>query len=92
VALARALYGEPALVCLDEPEANLDRDGEHALRQALAGLKARGAVVLMAAHRASVVSAASKVIVLGDGRVSHMGPATEVLARLGAPQIRQVAP
>ena len=68
------------------------RDGETALRQALAGLKARGAVVLMAAHRSSVVGVADRVIVLDDGRMVQMGPASEILARLGAAQIRQVAP
>jgi ABC-type protease/lipase transport system fused ATPase/permease subunit len=92
IALARALYGDPVLVCLDEPEAHLDRDGETALRQALAGLKARGAIVLMAAHRSSVVGVADRVIVLDDGRMVQMGPASEILARLGAAQIRQVAP
>jgi PrtD family type I secretion system ABC transporter len=91
IALARALFGSPSLVCLDEPEANLDRDGEIALAQTLARLKAEGATVIVAAHRPSVVALVDKVMVLKDGRIAQMGPAAEVLPML-SPGLKRVAP
>ena len=90
IALARALFGAPALVCLDEPEANLDRDGEIALAQALQVLKASGATVLIAAHRPSVVSHVDKVMVIKDGRVAEFGPAAEVLPGLSGGNVRRM--
>ncbi len=91
IALARALYGDPVFVCLDEPEAHLDRDGELALQRALAHLKARGAVVLFAAHQLSSVAGADKILVLHDGAVRRFGPTQEILPAVSGP-IRQVAP
>jgi PrtD family type I secretion system ABC transporter len=90
IALARALFGSPVLVCLDEPEANLDRDGEIALAQALRQLKAAGATVFVAAHRPSIVAHVDKVMVLRDGRIAQFGPAAEVLPTLAASNIRKV--
>lgn len=89
VALARALYGAPVLVCLDEPEAHLDRDGELALAAALNGLRARGAAVLIAAHRPSVVALADRIAVLKDGRIVQIGPTAEILKTVAPQPLRQ---
>jgi ATP-binding cassette subfamily C exporter for protease/lipase len=82
--LARALYGDPALVVLDEPNANLDDVGEAALMQAVRELKAKGRTVLLISHRPGVIAVADQLLVLRDGRVQHFGARDEVLARLQA--------
>jgi ABC-type protease/lipase transport system fused ATPase/permease subunit len=82
VALARALYGEPFLVVLDEPNSNLDADGEKALIDAMEGVKARGGVVVVIAHRPSVLTAADKVAVIGGGQLTAFGPKDDVLRRV----------
>ncbi len=79
VGLARALYGEPALVVLDEPDASLDGDGEEALVQALLGIKARGATVVAITQRRRLLSVADKVLVMKDGTVER------IVAREAAP-------
>jgi PrtD family type I secretion system ABC transporter len=86
VGLARALYGEPALVVLDEPNSNLDVDGDRALTAAILDLKRRGATVVVVAHRPSAIAAVDKLLVLREGRVAAFGPTQEVLsgpARVG---------
>ncbi len=80
IALARAMYGCPSLVCLDEPEANLDRDGEMALAHALSELKAAGSSVLIAAHKPSILQHTDKVLIMKDGRLVQFGPTDEVIA------------
>ncbi|WP_194790362.1 type I secretion system permease/ATPase [Pseudomonas sp. UFMG81] len=82
IALARALYGEPALVVLDEPNANLDDVGEKALVDALAELKGRGATVILISHRPNVLCAVDKVLMLRDGGVQMLGSRDEVFAAL----------
>ena len=82
VGLARALYGEPALVVLDEPNASLDAAGDEALTQAILGLKARGATVVVMAHRPSAIAAVDKLLMLRDGRVEAFGPKEEVIAKV----------
>ncbi|AZL73500.1 type I secretion system permease/ATPase [Pseudomonas oryziphila] len=82
IALARALYGEPSLIVLDEPNANLDDLGEKALVDAMAELKARGATVILVSHRPNVLCAVDKVLMLRDGTVQMLGSRDEVFAAL----------
>lgn len=89
VGLARAVYGDPVLVVLDEPNAHLDAEGETALVNVMQRVKARGGLVIVAAHRQGVVAAADKILVLRDGRVETFGPRDEVLAALRAAQQAQ---
>lgn len=82
IALARALYGEPNLVVLDEPNANLDDVGEKALVDALVGLKARGATVILISHRPNVLGTVDKVLMMRDGGVHMLGSRDEVFTAL----------
>lgn len=91
VALARTLYGDPVLVVLDEPNANLDSDGEAALQEALKGLKARGATVIIVSHKALALSHADKVLVLQQGVAVKFGPAAEVLGQMRSAQAQAQA-
>lgn len=84
LALARALYGDPKLIILDEPNSNLDHIGEQALIRALEAARARGAIVIMIAHRPSVMACADKMLVLVNGQVSQFGPRNEVINLVGA--------
>ena len=74
IALARAFFGDPKLVVLDEPNAHLDVEGEAALLVAVTALKAKGAVVVVSAHRTGLIEAMDKVLVLVDGRMVQLGP------------------
>ena len=82
IALARALYGGPFLVVLDEPNSNLDAEGENALTNAILGVRARGGVVVIVAHRPSALSAVDHVLVMHQGRQQTFGPKEDVLARV----------
>ena len=82
IALARALYGDPFLIVLDEPNANLDAEGEAALMQSLRAAKARGAIVLMVAHRASALAVCDKVLIVSNGTQQAFGPRDEVLQKM----------
>jgi PrtD family type I secretion system ABC transporter len=82
IALARALYGKPRLVVLDEPNANLDHEGEEALLRTLEILKADGVTVVIIAHRPSLLRNVDKMLVLNDGAVASFGPRAEVMARV----------
>jgi ATP-binding cassette subfamily C protein len=86
VALARALYRDPFLIVLDEPNSNLDSDGDKALTQAIMGARARGAVVIVVAHRPSALAGVDQVLAMVGGRIHAMGPRDEVLAKLFGPQ------
>ncbi len=84
IGLARAVYGDPVLVVLDEPNANLDDVGEAALVQTVKGLKAKGRTVFLITHRPGVLAVADRVLVLRNGMVQADGPRDEVLAQLRA--------
>lgn len=82
IALARALYGDPRVVMLDEPNANLDAAGEAALLEALADLKTRAVTVIMVSHNPRLMAALDKLALLKDGALEMSGPTAAVLARL----------
>jgi ATP-binding cassette subfamily C protein len=86
IALARALYGSPTVLVLDEPNAFLDNAGETALIGALMRARSRGATVIVIAHRRSVVDVADELLVLEEGRPKMMGPTSAVVRRLAGPQ------
>jgi ABC-type protease/lipase transport system fused ATPase/permease subunit len=88
IALARALYGAPRLVVLDEPDAHLDGEGEEALRAALRALKDAGTTVVLVGHRAALMAQLDKIAVLNDGALHAFGAAATVLARLQARNVR----
>jgi ATP-binding cassette subfamily C exporter for protease/lipase len=87
IGLARAVYGLPVLVVLDEPNSNLDDIGEAALVQAIQALKAAGRTVVMITHRTNVLATVDNLLVLRDGQVLLFGPRDEVLARLKASNV-----
>ena len=86
IGLARAVYGDPVLVVLDEPNANLDDVGEAALVQTVRELKAKGRTVFLITHRPGIVAVADQLLLLRDGRVQASGPRDAVLAALQAAQ------
>lgn len=89
IALARALFGDPFLVVLDEPNSNLDAEGDIALSEAIAGVRKRGGMVIVIAHRPSSLDSVDLVLMMIDGRAQAMGPKDQVLAavlRQGLPQ------
>jgi ATP-binding cassette subfamily C protein len=85
LALARALYGAPFLVVLDEPNSNLDADGEAALAEAIRGVRARRGIVVVVAHRPNLLAALDQVLVMNNGRVQAFGAKEDVLARVLRP-------
>jgi len=82
VGLARTLFGEPRLIVLDEPNANLDAEGEAALMAALERAKKRGATIVLISHKPAVFSVADKILVLINGQITDYGPRDDVLGRL----------
>lgn len=84
IALARALYGNPFLIVLDEPNSNLDAEGDAALTQAIRSAREAGSIVIIVAHRPSAVAAVDKLLFMKDGRQGAFGPKEEVLAEVTA--------
>ncbi|WP_373085980.1 type I secretion system permease/ATPase [Sneathiella sp.] len=82
IALARALYGDPSLLVLDEPNANLDSQGESALMSAMENLRAEGMTIIVIAHRPNVLKHVDKILVLKDGMLQDFGPRDDVLMKL----------
>jgi len=82
IGLARALYGDPVFVLLDEPNSSLDEAGDAALAQAIAAAKSRGTTFVVITHRTSVLGVSDKILLLRDGAVQAFGPRDEVLAAL----------
>ncbi|MFA5529099.1 MAG: type I secretion system permease/ATPase [Thiohalomonadaceae bacterium] len=92
IGLARALYGKPFLVVLDEPNANLDREGEAALAEAIHAIRARGGMVVVITHRTSVLAVMDYLAVVQEGRLAAFGPRGDVLVPgRAAPPPRPVA-
>ena len=85
IALARAVYGEPSFVVLDEPNSNLDTDGDAALANCITQLKQRGTTVAIIAHRSSTIGVSDKILVMNKGTVVLYGPRAEVLPKLARP-------
>ena len=81
VGLARALYGDPFLVVLDEPNSNLDADGDAALLRGIMAVKARGGIAVIVAHRPTVLQAVDLVAVIGNGQLTAFGPRDEVIRK-----------
>ena len=92
IGLARAIYGDPVLVVLDEPNANLDDVGEQALVRAVHGLKAAGKTVFLITHRPGILAVADRLLILRGGVVQADGPRDEVLAALRAAQAAGASP
>ena len=82
IGLARALYGDPFFVLLDEPNSNLDSQGEAALAAAIETVRNRGGILVVISHRADVLGRVSHVMVMRGGRMEAFGPAAQIMARL----------
>jgi ATP-binding cassette, subfamily C, bacterial len=92
IGLARAVYGKPSIVVLDEPSSNLDSDGDVALLNCIAELKAQGTTVVMITHRPNTLGVVDKLLVLREGMVDSMGPRDDVIQKLAqnAPRVQVV--
>jgi ABC-type protease/lipase transport system fused ATPase/permease subunit len=87
IALARALYGDPVLFLFDEPNSNLDEEGEAALIAAIRQLKAADRTVVLIAHRAVLLNHVDKIMVMRDGQVTAFGPRLEIMQKMMRPNI-----
>ncbi len=90
IGLARALYGDPKLVVLDEPNSNLDAEGEAALSNAILALKQRGAAVVIVAHRPSAITHVDKLVMLVDGEMRAYGPRDDVLNKIAPGRVAAI--
>jgi ATP-binding cassette subfamily C protein len=92
IALARAVYGDPFLIVLDEPNSNLDTEGDEALTRAVRGARERGAIVVVVAHRPIGIEGVDQILVLKDGRMQAFGPKEQVLAQVLQPRVAAPTP
>jgi ABC-type protease/lipase transport system fused ATPase/permease subunit len=90
VGLARALYGRPRIVLLDEPDADLDQTGEHALVAAIRALRDEGTTLLIIAHRSALIQGLDKLLIINAGQVAKFGPSQEFLGRAAAGNVRVI--
>jgi ATP-binding cassette, subfamily C, bacterial exporter for protease/lipase len=88
--LARAMYGDPSLIMLDEPNSNLDEVGEQALIEAIEDLRKQGKTIVIISHKNSVLAATTKLLLLVDGKAQLFGLTAQVLDRLRKPRLQQV--
>ena len=89
IGLARALYGDPRLVVLDEPNSNLDEEGEQQLARAVLNLKQRNATVVLVTHKPSILNIVDNIIVMQEGQIALSGPRQAVLEKLAAMRHQQ---
>jgi ATP-binding cassette subfamily C protein len=92
IALARALYGDPFLIVLDEPNSNLDAEGDEALARAVRDLRTRGAIVILVAHRPSALQHVDMILAIANGRQQAFGPKDDVLRKVLEPSRPVVRP
>lgn len=90
IGLARAFYGKPKLIVLDEPNSNLDTDGEIALANALRNAKNNGTTVIIISHKPAVINLTDKILVVKDGAVAAFGPSNEVMQKMTGKQVASV--
>lgn len=93
VALARALFGNPFLVVLDEPNSNLDHDGDEALTRAVLGVRERGGIAIVVTHRQTAIAGVDHIAMMADGRIQAFGPKDEILQKVirqgGLPSVQR---
>ena len=82
IALARALYGNPFLVVLDEPNSNLDAEGDEALSRAISGVRERGGIVVVVAHRPAAIASVDLLLLMNRGNAQSFGPKEDILAKV----------
>jgi ATP-binding cassette subfamily C protein len=92
IGLARALYGKPRFIVLDEPNSNLDADGERALANAIETMRADGAIIILIAHRPSIMQTADKLMILQDGKITQFGPRSSIAGTIVPGEKAIVAP
>jgi ABC-type protease/lipase transport system fused ATPase/permease subunit len=85
IALARALFGNPFLIVLDEPNSNLNSEGESALTDSIKTMRDRGSIVIVIAHRPSAIAAINKILCMNDGKQAAFGPKDDILKQIIAP-------
>ena len=82
IALARAVYGDPFLVVLDEPNSHLDSEGDKGLTRAILGVRERKGIVVVVAHRPSAIAGVDHILVMKEGRAQAFGPKDDVLGKM----------
>jgi PrtD family type I secretion system ABC transporter len=87
IGLARAVYGTPNLIVLDEPNANLDQAGDEALSEALKRIKSRGTTIVLVTHKPNLLGVADRVMLLSEGALKLFGPTDQVLQQLRGPRV-----